>query len=844
MTSTTLSSKGFSVSKKEFGVLFKWALKRNRSLIIVHSIILAVIGPVLNLYFASLDLDIVDEYGMVSLGIFVASAALFTLISAVKTFSFLHNKRSVDLYGAMPCNRVTLFLSHLLAGITSVAVPYIAAAALVMGISARSSEAIAFGLSTILFTVVMIAASYTFTALMAYCCGTVVDTLIVTFAVNIIWVAAVALFYGFLADMIPGAVFDAVISTPILVAFAPYAFGYMGIYAYFTDSALMYIGTLVWFIFYTALVFFAAAVLANRRKAESSQNGFAVKWLPMFIKAGASVIAGALFGYIFAATSDNGFGNMFTYCFWYIVIGAVAFFILHVIFSRGLKGKYLKSIVVYAATTAAALVLVFSMCFGMGVDTYVPNPNSVRSVTIDYSGMEYTDPETIRLATEIHKTITEGVRDAYEYPYYFGESNYDTEAVEDYTNGVYSDDEYADDYDPYSANDPQQSYPYLNHLYFRFKYKMNNGTTVNRDYGVSAYDDDYDREKLNDLCKQLMNTDEYKRKDNPYIFDEKEREKYGEVKTVSLSHYSLSDIYLYNYDANASLPTDEKFLNGLYLALQKDIAADKNYADSIDYFYKELGEEYLVLDIEAVALKKGEQMYAYDDTETWNVCSAVVKTSYSNTMKYISDYGIVLEDTYVYSDSYVDTYDDYIAYDFNDFIETGRYSSLYNVVQVCYTYWAESACEQLDVESYDWYDYEGELSDAVDAKSLELYSKMQKDHNANGEEHIYCPTYEEAQELLVSLEVYVYSFVAGKNGMTYDPINGNDSSSDTDTLSDTDKSGGTDSDKSTDTDKTASSESSKSSDNSSKAGDTGSAGNSSSTAEAKTELTSKIGVAV
>lgn len=839
MTSTTLSSKGFSVSKKEFGVLFKWALKRNRSLIIVHSIILAVIGPVLNLYLASLDLDIVGEYGMVSLGIFIASAALFTLISAVKTFSFLHNKRSVDLYGAMPCNRFTLYLSHLLAGITSVSVPYIAAAALVMGISARSSESIEFGLSAILFTVVMIAASYTFTALMAYCCGTVVDTLIVTFAVNIIWVAAVALYYGFLADMIPGAVFDeAVISTPILVAFAPYAFGYMGIYAYYTDSAWMYIGTLVWFVIYTALVFFAAAVLANRRKAESSQNGFAVKWLPMFIKAGASVIAGALFGYIFAATSDNGFGNMFTYCFWYILIGAVAFFILHVIFARGLRGKYLKSIVVYAATTAAALVLVFSMCYGMGVDTYVPDPGSVKSVIVDYYGVEYTDPETIRIATEIHKTVTEGLRDEYDYPYYFGYddySDYYTNTIEVYEDGYPTDDSY------YYDESEDKKYPYLSAFNFKLKYKMKLGTTVNRDYYVSVYDDSYDREKLNDLCKQLMNTDEYKRKDNPYIFDEKEREKYGEVKTVSLSHYSLSDGYSYNYDANASLPTDEKFLSGLYLALQKDIAADKSYVHGSDYFYKELGEEYLELDIEAVALKKGEQMYAYDNT--WNVCNALIKTSYSNTMKYISDYGIVLEDTYVYNDSYGDTYDDYIAYDFNDFIETGHYYSLYNVVQFCYTYWAENACEQLDVESYDWYDYEAELSDAVDAKTFELYSKMQKDHNADGEEEIYCPTYEEAQELLISLESYVYSFIAGKNGKTYDPINGNDSSSDTDTASDTDKSSDTDSDKPTDTDKTTSSESSKSSDNSSKAGDTSSAGNSSSTAEPKAELTSERGIA-
>lgn len=811
MTSTTLSSKGYCITPKEFGVLFKWALKRNRALMVVHTIILAVVGPVFNIYVSSTEGSSSDGFGVISLMLFVALSALFTLISAIKTFSFLHNKRSVDLYGAMPCNRFTMYLSHLLAGIASVAVPYIIVSVITLGISSRSGESLVFGLNSILFTLLMIMASYTFTVLMAYCCGTVVDTIIVTFAVNIIWVSAVALYYGILSELIPGATFDSIITTPVLSLFAPYSFGYMGVYAYYTDSVLMYAGTLVWFVLFTAASFAAAAVLAKKRKAESSQNGFAVKWLPMFIKAGASVIAGALFGYIFASISENGFGNMIKYCFWYILIGAVAFFVLHIIFARGLKGKYLKSVVVYSATTLAALLLVFAMCFGMGLDMYVPNPGSVKSVTVGYGENEYTDPESIRLITEIHKVITEGIRKENDYPYYLG-------YCEDYNDIVY--DSYDYDYDYYEefageANTVQDigidltnKYAYLDMFEFQFKYKMKNGIGVVRDYYISSYNTNYDKEKLNELCKQFVNTDEYKKKNSEYLFSEEKRNEYGAVSSVSLEHYSFSyDDSSYTYDSNASLPADQEFMNGLYKALQKDVLADKEYVPmiySMSRFSKELGKEYMELSVD-VRYKNGNDEYRYG-TGTFNAFSIVVKDSYENTLKYISDNKIVLSDLYEYngidSNDVTSEYYYMIMNDYNSFIETGEYSYLKNIVDWSCNSWASDACVQLNEDIDAWFDFEYELDDVLDLKVREIYNKFQKDHGCDGEGDIYCPMPDEAEEILVNIREYVYDYVAKKL---------NKSNPDTDTsseaeqaASDTDKNSSTVGDKSTDSDKTAS----------------------------------------
>lgn len=849
MTSTTLLNKGFCVTKKEFGVLFKWALKRNRSLVIVHSIILAVIGPVLNLFFVTVNSSVTDS-GMAegTLAVFVALAALFTLISAVKTFSFLHNKRSVDMFGSLPCNRVTMFLSHLLGGIVSVSVPYLVAAIVTMGISARYMDSIKFCMSSIMFTLIMIIASYTFTALMAYCCGTVVDTLIVTFAVNIIWVAAVALYYGFLSELIPGGSFETITTTPILAAFAPYTFGYMGMYAYFTDSVAIYLLTLIWFVLYIALVFVAAVILANRRKAESSQNGFAVSWLPMFIKAGASVIAGALFGYIFAATSNSGFANMFTYTFWYILIGAVAFFVLHIIFARGLKGNYLKSAVVYVCTTVAAVSLVFAMCFGLGIDTYVPNANSVRSVSIGYDDKQYSDPESIKLVTEMHKVIVEGIREENGYPYYFG-SYYTDDYDYDYTQNST---ETVERTDVYLEEDLRMKYPYLNAFNFAFEYKMKVGTSVIRDYYVSPYDNNYDLEKLNELCKQFMSNEEYKKKDVSYIFDENERKKYGAILSVSAEHYSNYETDSYNYDANAFLPTDEKFMKGLYEALQKDILADKQYISSDDVrssFSRILGKEYTIITILTEA--PFEPGYIYEQQPSLEVCSVIVKNSYTNTKKYFNDNKIQLNDIlYSYGTGY-DEYSESIVRDLTDFAGTGRYIYLDNIVNCLYYIWAEDACNQLEVDEYSWYDYEDDLINGVYDEARRIYDKMQKDNGCDGITDIYCPTNDEIQEMILNIQIYVYEYIARQNGKSI--------LSDTDISSDgvdTDKQSDTDAGNQSDTDNTSSNESSKKSDNtssneSSKPSDDNSKNNasqdkqtdSSAKTESKNELASEKSVA-
>ena len=194
MTSTILSS-------KEFKPLFKWAFRRNRTIMIIFSILLGL-GLILNVYEMGINSYYDEDAVPITLAVYEAGAAFFTFISALKTFSFLHNKRSVDMFGALPTNRTTMFISHLLAGMSAIALPFTVGSIIIMAIATRSGESFKLGVFMIFTSLLMIAAAYTFTALIAYCCGTVVDTAIVTIAANGIWVGMIGLYFGLLSEII------------------------------------------------------------------------------------------------------------------------------------------------------------------------------------------------------------------------------------------------------------------------------------------------------------------------------------------------------------------------------------------------------------------------------------------------------------------------------------------------------------------------------------------------------------------------------------------------------------------------------------------------------------------
>ena len=560
MTST------ISSTNKNFAKLYKWAFGRNRALMIVFAVLMTV-GIAIDIQSLitishSETVGYTNSMGILGYGsILVAQlgAVCFSIISAIHTFNFLHNKRSTDMFGAVPATRSTLYFSHLLGGITAVSIPFTAGSFIVMALTCRTTQYFITELGFILMGIVTIAAVYSFTALIAYCCGTSLDSTIITIGANGIYMGVIAIFTAVAYSMIPGLSSSGsslLFNTPFITLFAPVGFSvFFDIYCTMGQTTAMWT-TVIWSVLFTAGMILLGNHAAKTRKMETAQNEFNIKWLPTVIKAGISVLAGSFAGITAISGQSSGFSNMFIFSFWYIITGFAAFIILHLIFSRGTKEKLLPSLLAYAGTTAVALGLLFAMTTGMGIDTYIPAESNINSITFQSDEMEYKDPENIKTIMELHKLMMEGTLEDTSHPYYIG--------IYYNSNSMY----YGTDY--------ETKYPLTFHTSFNFKYNKKFGFTTEREYyayfGRSSTPK-YDYEKIEELLKKLS---------NPELWKAESIKRNGELPVsadINIMVYS-EQAERYSHRGNIGLKTDETFLDGLVDALKKDILADKEYYKS------------------------------------------------------------------------------------------------------------------------------------------------------------------------------------------------------------------------------------------------------------------------
>ncbi len=748
MTSTILSG-------KTFPKLFKWSFRRNRPIMVIFGVIMAL-GIILDLYVISqytqesfygttLESEIAS-IGYVSIIIAQGGAMLLTFISALITFSYLHNKRSTDMFGALPTTRATMYLSHLLSGIAAVAAPFVIGSLAVMGITCRTTDYLMPDVMLILIGIIGIIASYSFTSVVAYCCGTILDTAIIALAANGIYAGCVGLFWGLASEMIPGIDFETALNIPVFPLFAPFSLCFFGDY-YFTAGEFSTFGfTLIWGIIFTAAMIALGFYVSMKRKAESAQSDFNIKWVPIAVKAGVSVVCGGLIGCIAAISSESGYSNMIIFAFWYLIVSFVAFFILHVILQRGLKGKFLPSFAAYIGTTVAILALVFGMTYGLGLDTYVPSPAAVRSVKFGYDDIAYKDPENIKTITEIHKLITEGVREDEGYPYFLGSdrNNYNRYAyVDDYeyldNNTVATGDE-AEIKDDLENN--YEKYPLCMSTGFHFRYSKKIGFATARDYYISHYNNCYDFAKIEALLQKLYNSEEFKKKDEPAVWNEKLRKEHNLYNAPTIQYmvynYTSENYYTrYSTLGSTTLPQNDKFIDGLCEALAKDILADDTYYATRCYRSESAiyGKTYMALTIDY----EDTNYYSLFDefrTMTFADINVQIKENYTNTIAYLESNFIKTSIGYselttsfatptdMFADSN-DAYSDYIAFGIDGSEHTLR-NLVYSVSDTLELTALMRADIHVDISS--WNESNGEeFNQKLTERALQLFEEYKKD---------------------------------------------------------------------------------------------------------------------
>lgn len=559
----------------QFLSMYLWSMRKNMATIITYSLFLLFSYPLLLLFYNTLTAaNIMDRTDFLLEAnatvypiIFGGILMLFTLLVSVFMFSYLHKKRSVDMFGALPMSRRTLFFSRYLAGLTILLVPLLVITGVCIPMCLPHTGAVWALLNAMLCLVLSTIVSYTFTAFIAVCCGTTADTVISVLAINGLYPAAVGICQLMSTTILPGVITEFNPSVVAYTAFSPYVTGITSAITstarYDNTNIFEMPGQLLWWFILAAACFAGCVVLSRRRKAESAQAGFAFRLPAVIVRFIACVTIGLLFGLIFGSISTGVRDvNVMQHHLWFIVGLVIGSFITHMvvtfIYNRGIKG-FLKSLIPYGVLLAVVLAGYTIVVTGLfGCDVYVPKTDEVKSVrfvvnasvtdSVSNNDMvvdtaQFEDKEQIEEVVAVHSEITGGLRDKIGYPYTL------------YSGSI-----------SHGEGDEGQ----YNLKKISMEYTLQNGSTVLREYKEGQYD----LGEISGKVQKLTSSVEYKKQTNVLFVME---------NTYPAYMTAHSDGFYYDGEA-AVTPgekgvtiTDRGQLMELAAALRQDILEDGSY---------------------------------------------------------------------------------------------------------------------------------------------------------------------------------------------------------------------------------------------------------------------------
>ncbi|MBR3024788.1 MAG: hypothetical protein IKH71_10085 [Oscillospiraceae bacterium] len=498
-------------TRSAFSKRFCMQLKDNRKIFII-SFIMQMLGIPLFLLFRYLANHLIgamnessaDFYSdetlilfssLSDLSLIIASAAVFSgVFTAIWTFRYLHGKPGSDLVMSLPVNRSQLFSADFLAGLITYIIPYVIAvlSTLPLLISWSHTEesadfiTIFFSMqfycvpppegilgSEILILIAMLFL-YSFTVLVTVCCGTVYDSIaclvisnislnLLCFNTdNIISAETTSQYYNY----------DYLFSRICPPGALLYAIRYLFLY----DEAPYIHGTvnwIIWIMTLSVLCSFAAGIIFKRRKMEDTGKPFAFH--PMFC-AVCACLTTAVISYI----ADNRiylFSSPKLLCF--LILSMLAsFFIYFILLSvKERKVRFIQSpkkLILPAAVfvIATGFFTAFTETGAFGAEYRVPYAGAVAEATIEFKPFSdtYTDKETIKFITDLHKELNNDLRNSSEDT---AESDYYTSPNENKT--------FRSDYNIFSA-DHNDELHYDSSDTITIEYVMKNGKQYRKNF--------------------------------------------------------------------------------------------------------------------------------------------------------------------------------------------------------------------------------------------------------------------------------------------------------------------------------------------------------------------------
>ena len=594
MENNSLSNKSKAIA------LFKWTNRKYLSVSIAYWILLFLAYPLAEIFIMITSIpvdgqhneyvDRMQTYGVLIPSTLFATIAIgYSIVISLIAFSYMHNKRCVDLFGSFPVSRRTLFFSRFASVIFSTLIPVIVIGLIGMILS-FAHKAFIDGASTIGLLCLVLIGNICFIAIISLCCGTTIDVIICYGAINVCYPIAVFLCSYYPGEILPG-VGQKDLPSSLYTLLCP-------IMAFFTsafgDGLALHT---IWWIGFIIVVTIVCYHLCKKRKAETAQNGFAFAIVEIIIKFLTCFTCGLAIGFIMSQLG-NIYSSVLASYIWLVVGIIIGIFtsniLLHLAFHRGLsmfKSSLVESLVVFATT---GIFIVIIATGGLGYDTTIPKESEVESVIVKEADREYFiingkdivnsyqgDAKRIKKTLELHKEIINKCKAKKHHGFYALTRQ--------------SDDDYG------SVSDEDEYENTISSTGIIIKYKLKSGKIITRQYRRGEVPVSQD-ENVKDLVANDLTM----------------------ITKIPVKY--LSSCYIQDMQNGGYSSTDKDLNKKLIAALIKDLNNVKKikkdeYDYSIDLNYTDSGENY--------NYRNGTEI------------SVNIYSEYKNTLKVLNDSGVL-----------------------------------------------------------------------------------------------------------------------------------------------------------------------------------------------------------
>ena len=449
MTLTESSRKGTALAR--FRQIYRWQMKRNRLVSLLCLGLTLLCFTVVHLcesarnyhdYFNSPDNwweNVTQEYLAKQFSnavaynlrseiatILITLLLVFLIASTIQTFQYMHKRRSVDLFHALPVRRTPLLLGNMAAIGTVLAViailNLVVCGVVDMALGATGEYSVCWLLGLMGYMLLLLAASLCGTVFLLVSCGTVSGAVIAGILLTVGWPLLVICGASIIQDSLPGCQLVASGSvltalTPYLALFVPYSNGgevllsvaLMGDQTYESGSALsndaMTVWLILWWVLVTAVLLAGCILVYRKRKSEAAENNFSYPGLRIIIR---FIISGAV-GLGCALFFGNLSGSNVVFYLTAVLASGLAHVITQVVWVREVR-EMPRSLLYYAALAAAMAVFFVGLATGgLGYVNRIPAEGDVDYIRVDLPGYHFDDSKETYLYSRTRSLTVDAV---------------------------------------------------------------------------------------------------------------------------------------------------------------------------------------------------------------------------------------------------------------------------------------------------------------------------------------------------------------------------------------------------------------------------------------------------